>query len=55
MAIEPRPYTETDHVRQEASAVEARQGVISGRVVTVLVVSLVLAIVALAIGYFIVH
>jgi len=39
----------------EKTAVEARQGVISGRVFLVLVVSLFLAIVALGIGYWAVH
>lgn len=34
---------------------EARQGVISGRVFLVLVVSLLLAIIALVVGYFAVH
>jgi hypothetical protein len=33
------------------SAVEARQGVISGRVILVLLTSLILAVVALAVGY----
>jgi hypothetical protein len=36
----------------ERSAIETRQGVISGRVLLVLVTSLVLAVVALTTGYF---
>jgi hypothetical protein len=44
-----------DHVGKEATAVEARQGVISGRVFLVLITSLALAIVALVIGFFAVH
>lgn len=54
MATEPHQATPR-HERQEASAVEARQGVISGRVFLVLVVSLLLAIIALVVGYFAVH
>jgi len=55
MATEPRQYTGPHHDTHEATAIEARQGVISGRVLTVLVASLVLAILALAVGYLVVH
>ena len=40
------------HAVTERSAVEARQGVISGRVFLVLVTSLTAAIIALVVGYF---
>jgi hypothetical protein len=40
---------------EEKSAVAARQGLISGRVVTVLVVSLFLAVVAMAVGFWASH
>jgi hypothetical protein len=40
-----------DHQVKEKAPVEARQGVISGRVLTVLVVSVVLAIVALVASF----
>jgi len=53
MAMEPRQYPEMPHVAEERTAVEARQGVISGRVLLVLVTSLILAIVAMAIGWYI--
>ena len=39
----------------ERSAVETRQGVISGRVILVLITSLVLAVIALTTGYFVVR
>jgi hypothetical protein len=51
MVTEPLQKFE-DHVGKEATAVEARQGVISGRILLVLVTSLVLAIAAMIIGYF---
>ncbi len=60
MDIEPHqilkqaPVVEPAHVR-EATAVGARQGVISGRVVTVLIVSLTLAVLAMFIGYMVVR
>ena len=51
--------TEPDHddprlrpAATERSSVEARQGVISGRVILVLITSLVLAVIALTTGYF---
>jgi len=40
---------------RETSAVEARQGVISGRVVLVLTTSLCLALVALSVSYCVMH
>jgi len=40
------------HPVTERSAVEARQGVISGRVLLVLVTSLTAAIIAMVVGYF---
>lgn len=52
MAIQPlRDVRNTRHVAPEPTGVEARQGVISGRVLLVLVVSLVLAAVAMVAGY----
>jgi hypothetical protein len=51
MAMQPRQ----DDTTAERTPVEARQGVISGRVITVLMVSLLLAVVALFIGYWIVR
>ena len=47
MATEPR------HVAEERSPVEARQGVVSGRVFLVLVTSLVLVVIAFIIGWYI--
>ena len=44
--------TETGSTPTAKPAVEARQGVISGRVVTVLVASLALGVLAMAIAYF---
>jgi hypothetical protein len=46
---------QTRRVEPALTPVEARQGVISGRVVTVLGVSLFLALVALVIAYMAVH
>jgi hypothetical protein len=43
---------EAPHTGTEKTAVSARQGVISGRVLLVLVVSLVFAVLAMTIGYF---
>jgi hypothetical protein len=51
MATEPY-HDDAGHAVTERSAVEARQGVISGRVLLVLVTSLVAAVIALAVGYF---
>jgi hypothetical protein len=53
MAMEPQH--DPGHPAAERSAVEARQGVISGRVLLVLVTSLVLAVIALAVGYLVVR
>ena len=47
MAMEPR------HIAEELSGVEARQGVISGRVLLVLITSLVLTVIALVAGWYI--
>jgi hypothetical protein len=55
MAMEPRPNTGLPHVTPEPTAVEARQGVISGRVLAVLVTSILLGVLALAISFFVVH
>jgi hypothetical protein len=44
-----------DHDGKVASAVEARQGVISGRVVLVLLTSLLLAVIALAVSFHLMH
>jgi len=41
------------HAAEQRTAVEARQGVISGRVLMVLVTSLVLVIVAMAVGWYV--
>lgn len=46
--------TET-HPVQQKSAVAARQGLISGRVLLVLIASLILAVAGLVIGYWVVH
>jgi hypothetical protein len=53
MAIERT--REASHPGTEKTAVSARQGVISGRVVTVLIVSLTLAIIAMAVGWLVVR
>ena len=47
-------HAEPGHAERK-SAVEARQGVISGRVFLVLVTSLILAIAALVVGYWYAH
>jgi hypothetical protein len=50
-----QPYHDDPHGRHaatERSPVEARQGVISGRVFLVLLTSLTAAIIALVVGYF---
>jgi hypothetical protein len=53
MATEPFPDDPgARHTVTERSAVQARQGVISGRVLLVLVTSLTAAIIALVVGYF---
>jgi len=49
MAIEQQPHVE------QKSGVEARQGLISGRVFLVLITSLFLAVVGMALGYWAVH
>lgn len=54
MATEPH-QSAAPHVEIETSAVEARQGLISGRVILVLLISLFLSVVALGIGYFLVR
>jgi hypothetical protein len=46
---------ETPHSGTEKTAVSARQGVISGRVVTVLIVSLTLAVIAMIVGWLVVR
>lgn len=55
MAMEPRQNAGQQHVGKVSSAVEARQGVISGRIFLVLVTSLVLAVVAIVVAYFVVR
>jgi hypothetical protein len=55
MATEPHQNLKPTHVSPEPNAVQARQGVISGRVFLVLVTSVLLAVVALAISYFVVR
>ena len=59
MALEPyHPAAAPPAANPEAtevSPVEARQGIISGRVILVLLVSLFLSVLALGIGYFIVR
>ncbi len=49
------PHSEQRASGIEAQPVEARQGVISGRVILVLVASLLLTILALVVAYFLVH
>jgi hypothetical protein len=51
MAMEHQQNDHGLYPAKERSAVAARQGVVSGRVVTVLLVSLLLAIAALAVSY----
>ena len=53
--METRQDTGVPHVAEQRSAVEARQGVVSGRVFTVLVLSLILAIIAMAAGWYFMH
>jgi hypothetical protein len=55
MATEQYQNDDPAHRGKVASPVEARQGVISGRIVTVLLVSLVLAIIALGASYYFTH
>jgi hypothetical protein len=55
MVTEPYQNDGRRHDTTELSAVEVRQGVISGRVLLVLMVSLLLAVVGLTVGYFVVH
>jgi hypothetical protein len=55
MDAKPHETDRVPHVETKATPVAARQGVISGRVILVLVVSLVLAIVALGVSYWVVH
>jgi hypothetical protein len=55
MATEPYQIDRPHHEVIQPSAVEARQGVISGRVLLVLVTSVLLAIIALIVSYFAVH
>jgi hypothetical protein len=43
------------HSGTEKTAIEARQGLISGRVILVLMTSLLLAVIALGIGYLLVR
>lgn len=53
MATEPfHDDPGAQHAVTERSAVEARQGVISGRVLLVLLTSVTAAIIALVVGYF---
>lgn len=53
MATETQQDVRPEHQAAERSAIEARQGVISGRVLLVLVTSLFLAIVAIAVGWYV--
>jgi hypothetical protein len=55
MATEPYQNSSSRHDAPEPSAVEARQGLISGRVFLVLVTSLILAVIVMVIGYFVVR
>jgi len=55
MATEQYRNDDPAHRGKVASAVAARQGVISGRVVLVLLVSLVLAVIALGASYYFTH
>jgi hypothetical protein len=49
------PTREAPHIGTEKTAVSARQGVISGRVITVLIVSLTLAVIAMVVGWLVVR
>ena len=53
MASDPRQNPGPDHIRKEVSATEARQGVISGRVLLVLIVSLVVVVIAFIVGWYV--
>jgi hypothetical protein len=53
MATEPYQRADTPHVAEQRTAVEARQGVISGRVFLVLVTSVILAVIAMVVGWYI--
>jgi hypothetical protein len=53
MAMESHQDIGPRHEAEERTAVEARQGVISGRVLLVLLTSLVLAIIAITIGWYV--
>jgi hypothetical protein len=55
MAIEHQQNDHGLYPPKERSAVAARQGVVSGRVITVLLVSLLLAVVALGVSYWFMH
>jgi hypothetical protein len=55
MDMEQRQNDESDHRGKVASAVEARQGVISGRILLVLLTSLLLVVITLAVSYQFMH
>jgi hypothetical protein len=55
MATQPIESVRPRLPGQESSAVQARQGVISGRVVLVLAASVSLAVIALLIVFFVAH
>ncbi len=51
MVLQPTPHPDPTPPMVEKDGDDARQGVISGRVITVLVVSLSLAVVAMVVTY----
>ena len=51
----PRHIDQQAHHGIESTPVKARQGVISGRVILVLLTSLLLTVIAFVVGYFAVH
>ena len=55
MATDPRQTASSPHAGTETTTDAARQGVTSGRVITVLLVSLALAILGMVIGYFLIR
>ena len=53
IALEEKASTQDERAGVELDAVEARQGIVTGRILTVLLVSLTLSIAALAVVYFV--
>ena len=51
MSLQPAPHSDPTPPAVEKHGDDARQGVTSGRVITVLIVSLILAVVAMVVVY----